>query len=166
MDTTRLREAYDVLLGAATTVLGPDGRGVAPPAGEWDATQILAHIASVDAGVLATAYTVASGAHATFDNRPSLDTATLERVTKALGAGLQDRIRRQGDALCALCETLGAAELDTPVPTLLSSAGEVLLDQPVPLAALVMGLADDHLPRHTVQLLALSPQAAGAAVTR
>ncbi|MDT7580078.1 MAG: hypothetical protein QOK35_1342 [Pseudonocardiales bacterium] len=165
MDTTRLREAYGVLLGAAASVLGSHDHDVAPPAGEWDATQILAHIASVDAGVLATAYTVASGAPAAFDNSASLDDATLERVATTLGDGLQDRIRRQGDALCALCETLGEAELDTPVPTRLSSAGDVLLDQPVPLRALVTGLADDHLPRHTTQLLALSPQAAGAAAT-
>jgi hypothetical protein len=167
MDTTQLRDAYSVLLDAAITVLGSDDRSLTPPAGEWDATQILAHIASVDAGVLATAYTVASGGQATFDNSASLDIATLERVAATTGdnAGLRDRIRRQGDALCMLAETMSEAELDTMVPTLLSSAGDVLLDQPVPLKALIMGLADDHLPRHTMQLLALSPQGAAAAAT-
>ena len=49
------------------------------------------------------------------------------------------------------------------MPTLLSSAGVVQVDQPLPLQALIMGLADDHLPRHTVQLLALVPQGAVAA---
>jgi hypothetical protein len=167
MDTTRLRDAYGALLDTAITVLGSDDTSPAPPPGEWDATQILAHIASVDAGVLATAYSVASGAHATFDNSASLDTATLERVTATTGnsAGLRDRIRRQGDALCALGEMLSEAELDTPVPTLLSSAGVVQLDQPIPLRALIMGLADDHLPRHTMQLLALSPQGTLAPAT-
>ena len=162
MDTTRLHDAYDVLLEAATTVLGPDDTSPAPPAGEWDATQILAHIASVDAGVLATAYSVASGAEATYDNNASLDAATLDRVaaTARDSAGLRERIRRQGDTLCALGATLTGAELDTPVPTRLSSAGVVLLDQPIPLEALIMGLADDHLPRHTMQLLALSPVSA------
>jgi DinB superfamily len=162
MDTTRLHDAYDVLLEAATTVLGPDDTSPAPPAGEWDATQILAHIASVDAGVLATAYSVASGAEATYDNTASLVTATLDRVAATAGdsAGLRERIRRQGDALCALGATLTGAELDTPVPTRLSSAGVVLLDQPIPLEALIMGLTDDHLPRHTMQLLALSPVSA------
>ena len=60
MDTTPLREAYEALLQASITVLGPDDTSPVPPPGEWDATQILAHIASVDAGVLATVYTVAS----------------------------------------------------------------------------------------------------------
>ena len=91
MDTTQLRDAYDALLDAATTVLGTDDTN--PPAGEWDATQILAHIASVDAGVLATAYTVASGAPATFDNSASLDTATLDQVTATAGGQ-----RRAADA--------------------------------------------------------------------
>ena len=52
---------------------------------------------------------------------------------------------------------LSDAELDTAVPTLLLSGGEVLVDQPVPLRAVLTGLADDHLPRHTSQLLALLP---------
>jgi DinB superfamily len=165
MDTTQLRDAYGALLDGAITVLGSDDQSPAPPVGEWDAIQILAHIASVDAGVLATAYSVASGADATFDNSASLDTATLDRVTATAGdnAGLRDRIRRQGDALCALSETLSDAELDTPVPTRLSSAGVVQLDQPLPLKALIMGLAEDHLPRHTMQLLALLPQETVAA---
>lgn len=47
-----------------------------------------------------------------------------------------------------------------PVPTLLVSAGSVLVDQPLPLQALLQGLAEDHLPRHTQQLRALSADAA------
>jgi hypothetical protein len=167
MDTTPLRDAYDALLKASTTVLGSDDMSPAPPPGEWDATQILAHIASVDAGVLATAYSVASGAEATYDNRVSLDAATLNRVTAITrdSDGLRDRIRRQGDALCAAGATLSEAELDTPVSTLFASAGVVQFDQPIPLKALITGLAEDHLPRHTTQLLALLPHTTTAAAT-
>jgi hypothetical protein len=167
MDTTQLRDAYDALLDAAITVLGPDDTSPTPPAGEWDATQVLAHIASVDAGVLATAYTVASGAAASYDNRVSLDTATLERLAAIAGdtAGLRDRIRRQGNGLCALSEMLSEVELDTLVPAVFASAGVVQFDQAIPLKAIIMGLADDHLPRHTTQLLALLPQDAVAAAT-
>lgn len=167
MDTTQLRDAYDALLEASITVLGPDDTSPAPPPGEWDATQILAHIASVDAGVLATAYSVISGAEATYDNRVSLDAATLDRVTAITqdSDGLRDRIHRQGTALCAVSETLSEAELDTSVSTLFESAGVVQFDQPIPLRALITGLAEDHLPRHTTQLLALLPHAAVAAAT-
>jgi hypothetical protein len=167
MDTTPLRDAYDALLEASITVLGPDETSPAPPPGEWDATQILAHIASVDAGVLATAYTVTSGAEATYDNRVSLDAATLDRMTAVTedSDGLRDRIRRQGAALCAVGEMLSEAELDTPVSTLFASAGVVQFDQPIPLRALIAGIAEDHLPRHTAQLLALLPHTTLAAAT-
>jgi hypothetical protein len=167
MDTSRLRDAYDALLEASITVLGPDDTSPTPPPGEWDATQILAHIASVDAGVLATAYSVASGAEATYDNRVSLDTAILDRVAAIThdSDGLRDRIRRQGVALCAVSEMLSEVELDTPVSTLFESAGVVQFDQPIPMKALIMGIAEDHLPRHTAQLLALLAHATPAAVT-
>ena len=167
MDTTALRDAYDALLEASVTVLGSDDTSPAPPPGEWDATQILAHIASVDAGVLATVYCVASGAEATYDNRVSLDAATLERVTAITSDsdGLRDRIRRQGAALCAVSEMLSEGELDTPVSTLFESAGVVQFDQPIPLKALSHGHRRVHLPRHTAQLLALLPPPLLAAAT-
>jgi hypothetical protein len=167
MDTSQLRDAYDALLEASITVLGSADTSPAPPPGEWDASQILAHIASVDAGVLATAYSVASGAEATYDNRVSLEVATLDRATEITedSDGLRDRIRRQGAALCAVGEMLSEAELDTPVSTLFESAGVVQVDQPIPLRALIAGIAEDHLPRHTAQLLALLPHTTLAAAT-
>lgn len=167
MDTTQLRDAYEALLDASVTVLGAHDTSPTPPPGEWDATQILAHIASVDAGVLATACTVASGAEATYDNRVSLDAATLDRVSAITGDGdgLRDRIRRQGAALCAVSELLSDVELATPVSTLFESAGVVQFDQPVPLEALITGIAGDHLPRHTAQLLALLPHTTPVAAT-
>ena len=38
---------------------------------------------------------------------------------------------------------------------LLGAGDTLVLDQPVPLAALIGGLADNHVPEHTGQLLAL-----------
>ncbi len=159
MDTTRLQAAYTELLDAAAHVAGRSGDIVTPPDGGWDADRILAHIALVDAATLATAATVASGAAATYDNRLSHEAWTTDRVRARARAGgntgLQDRIRRQGEALCVLGAALSDAELDTAIPTLLLSDGEALVDQPVPLRAILTGLAEDHLPRHTTQLLAL-----------
>ncbi len=165
MDTTRLRDAYATLLDAAAHVAGRADDTPTPPEGGWDADRILAHIALVDAATLATAATVASGAGATYDNRLSHEDWTTSRVRAHAGgnAGLQDRIRRQGEALCAVGTALSDAELDTAVPTLLLSDGEVLVDQPVPLRAILTGLAEDHLPRHTTQLLALLPTGPQAA---
>lgn len=157
MDTTTLHAAYRALLDAAATLAVCGDTGDAP-AGQWNAEQILAHITLVDAATLAAGYCVAAGSNATFDNRASLDAWSIERaITRAGGsAGLQERLRLQGQALCALGDQiLGESELDSLAPTLLLSAGTLVFDQPVALRALITGLAEDHLPRHTAQLNAL-----------
>jgi hypothetical protein len=164
MDTTGLRNAYDALLDAATTVTGTR-ETAAPPVGEWNADQILAHIAIVDAGTIAAAYAVASGSQTVYDNRTWLDHWTIDRaISLAGGTGrLRERIRLQGEALCALGEeVLSDAELDTMIPARLLSAGTLLVDHAVPLRDLIAGIANDHLPRHTQQLLALLPTQATA----
>jgi len=166
LDTAPLRNAYRALLEAAATVADSgvanfgDTRPV-PPAGEWNAEQILAHVAIVNATTIAAVSAIASGANTTYDNRMALDTWTIERViARASGnAGLRDRIGLQGDALCALGgPMLSEAELDTLVPTLLLSNGTVLVDQPVLLRDLITGLAEVELPGHAKQLLALLPE--------
>jgi hypothetical protein len=168
LDTTPLRDAYRALLDAAATVAGAGDTKPVPPAGEWNADQILAHVSLVNAVTIAAASAVASGANTTYDNRIAQDIWTIERVISLAGgnAGLRERIRLQGDALCALgVPALSEAELDTLVPTLLLSNDTLLVNQPVPLKALITGLADVELPGHTQQLLALLPAGAGAEAT-
>jgi hypothetical protein len=165
MDTTPLRDACRALLDAAATVADSGDTSPVPPTGEWNADQILAHVAIVNAATIATVFSVASGANTTYDNRIALDTWTIERVIALAGGntGLQDRIRLQGDALCALGgPMLSEAELDTLVPTLLLSNDTVLVDQPMPLRDLITGLAEVELPGHTEQLLALLSEDARA----
>ncbi len=162
MDTTPLRDAYRVLLDAAATVAGSDDPSPVPPAGEWNADQILAHVAIVSASTVAAAAAVASGAHTTYDNRIAHDTWTIEHVSSLAGGntGLRERIRPLGEALCVLVPLLSEAELDTPVPALLISHDTLLLNQPVPLRAILTGLAEQELPGHTQQLLGLLPTTA------
>jgi hypothetical protein len=162
-----MRHALRAFLDAAATVADSDSdsgaTSPAPPPGEWNADQILAHVSLVNAATIAAAYAVASGAKTTYDNRIAQDTRTIERVIALAGgnAGLRDRIRRQEDALCSLGEpVLSEAELDTPVPTLLLSNDTVMVDQLVPLRDLINGLAEVELPGHTKQLLALLPEGA------
>jgi hypothetical protein len=160
MDTTPLRDAYRALLDAAATVADCCDTSPVPPAGEWNADQILAHVSLVSAATIAAVSSVASGANTTYDNRIALDTWTIERVIALAGgsAGLRDRIRLQGDALCTLGgPMLGDAELETPVPTRLLSNDTILVDQPMPLRDLITGLTEAELPGHTQQLLALLP---------
>ncbi|WP_067828024.1 hypothetical protein [Actinomadura kijaniata] len=171
MDTAPLRGAYRALLDAAATVAdsgdtGSSGAGPAPPAGEWNADQILAHVALINATTITAVSAITAGVNATYDNRMALDTWTIERLITLAGgnAGLRDRIRLQADALCALGgPMLSDAELDTPVPTRLLSHDAVLVDRPLPLRDLLTGLAETELPGHTRQLLALLPGGAEAA---
>ncbi|TLS40660.1 hypothetical protein FE633_40270 [Streptomyces montanus] len=165
VDTAPLRDAYRALLDAAATVADSGDANPVPPAGEWNADQILAHVTIVNAATIAAVSSVASGANATYDNRMALDTWTIDRIIARAGgnAGLRDRIRLQGDALCGLAgPMLSEAELDAPVPTLLLSNDTVLVDQLVPLRDLITGLAQVELPGHTKQLLALLPEGGGA----
>lgn len=146
MDTDPLRQAYAALLAA-------EPRPVPPP-GEWTTPQILAHVSLVSAATISTVTAVATGAIQTYDNRPSQDPWTLDRVIALAGgeAGLRERVRAQGEALCALAAVLSEAELATTVPALLLSNGSCLVDQPLPLADILAGLADVELPGHTKQL--------------
>jgi hypothetical protein len=161
MDTAPLRDAYRTLLEAAAAVADSDDT-ITPPAAEWNADQILAHVAILTATTITAASCVASGANTTYDNRMAQDRWTIDRVIANAGgnAGLRERIRVQGEALCTLGgPVLSEAELDTLVPTLLLSNEKVQVDQPVRLRDLIIGLADAELPGHTKQLLALLPSA-------
>lgn len=160
MDTTPLHEGFRTLLDAAATVAktAPDP---VPPAGEWSAGQILAHVSIVNAATISTVSAISAGTHASYDNRVSQDDWTLAHVIDVAGGneGLRERIRAQGEALCALVgSTLSEAELDTPVPTRLVSKDTILVDQPMPLRDIITGLADTELPGHASQLRALLPE--------
>lgn len=154
-----LEDACRALLDAAATVADAETT-LAPPAGEWNADQVLAHVSIVNAATIAAAYAIASGTNTTYDNRIAQDSWTIEHVIDMAGgnAGLRERIRAQADVLCALGEpVLSETELDTPVPTRLLSNDTLLVDQLVPLRELINGLAHTELPGHTQQLLALLP---------
>jgi hypothetical protein len=159
-DTTPLRDAYRALLDAVVVA----DSSTAPAAGEWNADQVLAHVSLVSAATIATAACVASGATTTYDNRLAQDAWTIDRLIALAGgnAGLQERIRLQGEALCAFGgPALSEVELDTPVPSLLLSHGTVLVEQPLRLRDILTGLAEGELPGHTNQLLALLPDSLG-----
>ena len=158
MDAKLLEDAYRCLLDAAAVVAKAGDTGTKPADGGWNADQILAHVAIINAITIEAVAAVTAGTNTTYDNRASQDSWTIERVVERAGgrAGLQDRIRRQGNALCALTgSALSEAELDTLVPSLLLSNNTLLVDQPLPLRDLITGLAESELPGHTQQLLAL-----------
>ncbi|NEC09481.1 hypothetical protein [Streptomyces sp. SID7909] len=160
MDTTALRTAYDKLLEAAALPgLGDAGDG------GWNADEILAHVLSVDASIAAVALAVVAGSRPAFDNRVSLDTWNLGRIIRehAGRADPIDHVRSQAGVLCDIADRLGEEAASVLVPTLLLSHDAVVLDRPMSLASLVDGLAEDHVPVHTRQLLDLRAAAPGHA---
>ena len=125
LDTAPLQDAYRALLDAAATVADADDSSPAPPAGEWNADQILAHVALVTAATIAAVSGIAAGANTTYDNRIALDAWTIDRIHR-----VRRRQRRApgphpppGDPLCAHLAgaALSDAELDIRVPTRLLS---------------------------------------------
>lgn len=160
MNAHALHGAYRTLLEAAASASGGDA-SPEPPAGEWNADQILAHVSLITAATIAAVATIAAGANSTYDNRVAQDGWTIEHTIALAGgnAGLRERISRQADALCALADTaLSNSELDTPLPCRLLSNGAVMVDGPVALRDIITGLAAQELPGHAQQLLALKPR--------
>ncbi|MER7283450.1 DinB family protein [Dactylosporangium sp. NPDC000244] len=147
MPEAGLREAYAVLLDATP-------RSSPPPPGEWDTGQILAHVSLVTAATIGAVSSVAAGAVSTYDNRLAQDPWTLARVARLAGGvdGLRARIRTQAEALCLLAGALSEAELAVPLPSLLTSNGECLVDGPLTVRDILAGLAANELPGHTAQL--------------
>jgi len=152
MDVTRLRQRHDEFLAVAEAGgFGP------PPAGEWDADRILAHVALGEASGAAAALAIAAGQRAVYDNRPSLDEWNLRRVVGAAsGAGdLVGVVRRYGELLCDIAAGLTERELEVCLPVLIISNDQVLVDEPRPLRSLLAGFGEVHLPGHAEQLRGL-----------
>ncbi|WP_093797068.1 hypothetical protein [Streptomyces sp. Wb2n-11] len=152
MDTAVLRTAYDRLLDAAAT----PGLGDTDDGG-WNADQVLAHILSVDASIAAVALGVVAGSRPAFDNRICLDAWNLDRIIAEHSgrADLIDHVRSQAAVLCDIADRLHGEAASVLVPSLLLSNDVLVLDQPIPLAGLINGLAENHVPGHTRQLLGL-----------
>ena len=152
MDITGLRQAHEDFLAVAEA-----GGFAPPPAGEWDADRILAHVAAGDVSAAAAALAIASGQRPVYDNRPSLDEWNLQRmVAQACSeGGMADLVRRYGELLCEVASSLTERELDVSLPILIVSKDQVLVDQPRPLRSLIAGLGEVHLPGHAEQLRGL-----------
>jgi hypothetical protein len=157
-----LRGAHASLLDAAERVTeAPVSRSLDP--GEWTADQVLGHVALLQAAMLSAASAVAAGVNSTFDTRISHNPWTIDHVAVLTGGRREtiDRIRRLGEVLAALVDgVLSESELDTPVSSLLISSDRLFVRGPLTLRSLLAGFAENELPTHTNQLLALIPSPA------
>jgi hypothetical protein len=105
MDITPLQKAFHELLDSAA-IVADSGETLAPPAGEWNADQILAHVSVVTAATITTVATVASGSNPTYDNRIALDTLdprTRHRKRRRPSGAAQANPRPRRRPLRSLC---------------------------------------------------------------
>ena len=152
MDVTELSKAHEEFLAVAEAGgFGP------PPAGEWDAGRLLAHVAVADAAIASTALAVIGGERAVYDNRASLDEWNLSRVVGECGgmAPLIEFVRAQGRLLGAVAAELSESAGSVLIPVLIVSGDQLVVDEPWSLADLIAGIARFHLPQHAEQLARL-----------
>ncbi|MBC7595524.1 MAG: hypothetical protein H7288_16580 [Kineosporiaceae bacterium] len=111
----------------------------------------------MDATIAAVALGVVSGSRPSFDNRISLDAWNLDRIVADHSgrADLIDHVRSQSTILCDVADQLSDHASSVLIPAILLSNDALVLDQPIPLASLIDGLAENHVPVHTQQLIDL-----------
>ncbi|MEZ5092602.1 SRPBCC domain-containing protein [Nocardioides sp.] len=154
VDLGALRSAYDAFFAEAAR--GGFGE---PEPGEWDAAQVLAHVALNDLAMTAIA-------HALVHRRTDLRLGNLVCQDREVMAAEIDRAgslealigmgRRAADVAIAAVSRLDEDQLDALVHCTLHHDGEVVLDQPMPWVQIAVHLqASRHLPAHVEQLAKL-----------
>jgi hypothetical protein len=155
MDTAELRQAYESLFAeAAEGGFGP------PPAREWTAEQVVAHVAANDRLLAETTEAVLAGDPKAYYNHDAIDAAQLDALVAEHGglAALVELVRGTSVALFAVAERLGE-QRDTPVHTHIQDGDRVMVDQPVPWGRVLDLHASSHLPIHVQQLRSLRADA-------
>ncbi len=152
VDLTEVRAAYDALFVEAAT----GGFGPAPAAGEWDAREVLAHVALNDLAMTAVAHAIVHrGAGLEFRNVVCQDPAVLgaEVARSADLAAQVVRGRAVAEVAMAAVARLDPDQQQTPVHCVLHHDGAVVLDTVLPWAQVAVAVqATRHLPAHTSQL--------------
>jgi hypothetical protein len=150
--TIDLRGAYDAFFAAALA----GGFGPAP-AGEWSAEQVVAHIAVNDDLLAVVLRQVLADRAATFDNARSNDVQRLD--TWIAGRDLPTLVAEARTHAAQVCDLLDRTNEDqraTLVHCRLVDGGQVALDEPRPIGALLLMVQPQmHLPGHVAQLEAL-----------
>lgn len=150
-DLSALEAAYDSFFAEASH----GGHG-APPEGEWDAGQVIAHVTLNDLAMIAVVNAIIHDRPTRFENVWCQDrdvlAAHLARFDNDLTAAIAHG-RRVAEGARAAYSRLSPKQGQTLVPCRLLHDGEVVLDQPMPWSQINDTLqAARHLPAHTGQL--------------
>jgi uncharacterized protein YndB with AHSA1/START domain len=135
------------------------GAFAAPPAGEWTAERVVAHVALNDVGLASVARALVVHRPPVLDNEAVNDPAVLDAFVDEHGGEIPRLVaaaRATSATLLALLARLDDEHLDTPVASRLQDHGRVVVDADLPLSRLALVIQPrNHLPSHTDQLRAL-----------
>lgn len=151
LDTTdldALRTAYDAFFAEAERGdFGP------APDGEWDAAQVIAHVALNDLAMTAVCHSIVHGSPRGFENVVCQDRDVLAATIDRCGDGVLEFGRACADQLVATVRRMRPEQLDEPIHCRLDHDGHRVLEATLPWReVVVVTQASRHLPAHTGQL--------------
>lgn len=150
VDVRDLSAAYDEFFAEAER----GGFGSSPD-GEWNAEQVIAHVALNDAAMLCVCQAMVHGGETRFENEVCQDPDVLANYIEEAGtmAVLIERGRSLSACVLASLQRLSSDQLQHEVHCCLSHDGQPLVDRPMPWAAVAVETqAAMHLPAHIDQL--------------
>jgi uncharacterized protein YciI len=132
------------------------GRFGPPPAGEWPAELVAAHIARNNDLIAGVAEQIAAGRQVSYDNAAGVDESELAGYAASAGgrAGLAHEVERSAARLERARDALGELA-GTAVDVRISDHGALVVDRPLTIGDLITGNASYHLALHHDQLRAL-----------
>ncbi len=150
VDVTALAAAYDRFFAEAEK----GGFGDAPE-GEWDAGQVVAHVALNDAAMLAVCQAIVHQNPTRFENEVCQDPEVLANFISSAGSmpALITAGRQVAKLVTASLQRLSPAQLKTEVHCRLTHYDNVMADRPIPWKDVAVDTqAAMHLPAHVEQL--------------
>ena len=127
------------------------------PVDGWGAELIGAHIARATDHMADLVLDVISGETPAFDNRDDVEQSELREYIDSRGGvnALADALDASARQLSAVASDLSDSQREVLIPVKLVDNGVVVVDQPIPLGALLQTHVNLHLSGHFEQLSAL-----------
>jgi hypothetical protein len=123
----------------------------------WPAEFVAAHVIMNNDFWTSTARAVVAGEAPTYDNEPAVDAAELSQAVSRIGTldELANEVLRSAEDLASGYAALSDDEADRPVMVRIHHDGDLIVDEPRPIASMLEGNASYHQRMHLDQLLAL-----------
>ena len=152
MDDDGLRTAYAELAAAARS-----GDFVAPEPGEWTAEQVVAHVIVNDRLLASATADLLDDGEPSFSNDMAQRLSLLDAVVESCETmdGLISEMQRQSRELCGLAQQMDEIIGPRRVTVHLLDHDETVMEGPLPWDSVLKVHAEQHLPSHTAQVLAL-----------